>query len=61
MVEDDCEDQGYGRIADGCASCRTDEVIVRHGVERRKPVALVKQGGYWRCPCCGGSYGEVRE
>lgn len=62
-VEED-QDQGFSRISDGCASCRTNEVEIRAGVEWRKPVQLVKRerGGRecWVCPKCGGNYGEVK-
>lgn len=61
MIEDDCEDQGYSLISDGCTQCMTDEVIIKHGVEWRKPTALVAKNGLWVCPSCGGCYGTVNE
>lgn len=60
MVENDCEDQGFSLISDGCSKCRTDEVVRnKAGLEVLKPVALVKRDGYWCCPVCNGSYGAV--
>lgn len=48
-------------MKEGCTKCLTDEVIVKRGVEWRKPTALVAKNGLWVCPSCGGCYGTVNE
>lgn len=64
ILENDCEDQGFSRISDGCLKfeCQTWKGIGNNA----KPVhpALVKVERYgkwwWTCPKCQGSYGEAR-
>jgi hypothetical protein len=59
-VENDCEDQGMTTVADGCASCRTSEVVKNSdGQDVLKPMPLSQRAGYWICTNCGGSYGPV--
>lgn len=59
IIENDCEDQGFSRIEDGCLACLPEFV-------NRKPVypKLEKRerGGawWWICPKCEGSYGAAR-
>lgn len=61
IIDDDCEDQGFSRIEDGCLrfECQTWEP------DATKPThpKLEKQERYglmlWICPKCGSSYGEV--
>lgn len=50
LVENDCEDQGYGLLSDGCTRCPGKPQLIqitRHG------------GTWWCCPNCLGSYGAV--
>jgi hypothetical protein len=49
MVENDCEDQGFSRIRDGCTQCRVALL----------PTEGHAGGWWWSCPRCRGSYGEV--
>ena len=60
-VENDCEDQGFGRISDGCATCTTGAFANGRAVH----ITLEKQsyngGTWWTCPKCGSSYGAVLE
>lgn len=71
---DDCEDQGFTKISDGCYNwkCLTwrrlpngKEVSVRPKfIKQKSPSnASMRNGGplYWVCPKCGGYYGEVRK
>jgi hypothetical protein len=51
--QDDCEDQGFGTIADGCGNCAVWVGSVRY------PKALKPIDGFWKCDSCGGSYGPV--
>lgn len=71
IVENDCEDQGFTRISDGCFNfkCQTWEGLGNNAkpvrpkfVKRKSPSnALLPGGGplYWVCPSCGGYFGEV--
>lgn len=48
-TESDCEDQGYGAIADGCTKLGCDR-------------APIKPDGEWlKCTKCGASYGSTAE
>lgn len=52
MVENDCEDQGYGLLSDGCIKCPGHPQLIqitRHG------------GTWWCCPNCLASYGAVSD
>lgn len=57
-VENDCEDQGFSRLEDGCLACRPEFV-------NGEPVypALVKREvnghWWWYCPNGHGSFGAV--
>lgn len=57
MIENDCEDQGYTKLADGCSVC----VEWKNG--KRVKINLVKEKRFgqtwWVCPRCQGSYGEA--
>lgn len=57
-VENDCEDQGFTRILDGCFNfkCQT----WAPGTDRPTRPQLVEQRGFWVCPSCQGSYGAVK-
>jgi len=47
QVEEDCEDQGYGSIKDGCVNWKCGR-------------APIKPDGKWlKCPSCGASYGAA--
>lgn len=56
-LENDCEEQGFSRLSDGCLKweCQT------WGIGATKPThpQLVERDGYWVCPKCGASYGSV--
>lgn len=55
--DDDCEDQGFTRLEDGCPACRM------HFVKRKSPSnASMTRGGpwYWYCEGCKGYFGEVQ-
>lgn len=58
-VENDCEDQGVTRIADGCYNWRC-VAFDEHGKPVRPQFVrrLVYGTWFWFCPKCGGSYGE---
>jgi hypothetical protein len=43
-VENDCEDQGYSSVADGCSKWPCN----------REPLVKWRLG--WRCAKCGGCY-----
>lgn len=45
MLENDCEDQGYGSIADGCVKLGCDHA------------PILPSDGWWKCVKCGASYG----
>lgn len=61
-VENDCEDQGYTRIEDGCYNWKCARW---DGDKKVRPALIVEEypidsGNYWwACPKCGGSYGEA--
>lgn len=54
MTENDCEDQGFSRISDGCTQCRSSGRRIALG--RRQTI-----GGRWgwQCPQCKGWYGDA--
>lgn len=56
-VENDCEDQGFSLLSEGCLKfeCQT----WRRGATRPDHPQLVKRNGFWVCPRCGASYGET--
>lgn len=54
-VENDCEDQGFTRISDGCQSC----VIWEGDVRVKAKIEAVN--GVYRCVNCGGCYGLLVE
>ena len=55
-IENDCEDQGFTRLEDGCFVCLPD--FVRGKPVRQKLVKLQRNGSWWWvCEKCGGSYG----
>ncbi len=47
-VENDCEDQGFSLLSDGCMRCK---------VQLEKTERL--GSWWWMCPRCHGSYGQV--
>lgn len=59
MTENDCEDQGFTRLEDGCYnwSCRTfvDGKVVRQQLVKRQHYGE----WFWECPKCRGSYGSA--
>lgn len=59
MDENDCEDQGFTAISEGCFQWQCLSYNREtHSMDRP---ALVKRGGQWVCPKCGGFYGPVGE
>lgn len=72
IFENDCEDQGFSRISDGCLKfeCQTWQGIGNRArpvhpkfIKQRSPSNASLPGGgplYWVCSKCGGYYGEVR-
>lgn len=66
MIENDCEDQGFTRIKDGCFRCLTivrGKPVRRQFVKRKSPSnSSLPNGGplYWFCEGCNGYYGEVQ-
>lgn len=48
-----CEDQGFSRIEDGCNVWPCQKVPLVQGPNH------LGRGNYWKCPKCGGYYGEV--
>lgn len=67
-IENDCEDQGFTRIKDGCFKClptfdaKGRPVRPKFIKQRSTSNASLPGGGplYWVCPQCGGYHGEVR-
>lgn len=57
IADNDCEDQGYSLLSDGCL--RWECQMWEPGKDRPTHPQLVKRGGFWVCPKCGGSYGEI--
>lgn len=56
-LENDCEDQGVTKISDGCTNWKCAEWD--RLTETKIRPALVKRGGFWVCPKCGGGYGPA--
>lgn len=64
ILENDCEDQGFSRISDGCLlfKCQTWKGLgnsakpVHPKLEKRERLGK----WWWTCPKCGGSYGEAK-
>lgn len=54
MTENDCEDQGFSRISDGCTQCRSGGRRIALG---RRLTAAGSWG--WQCPQCKGWYGDA--
>lgn len=59
MVENDCEDQGFALLSDGCRSCQYWEP--EKSVPTRPQLVKVERHGgvWWCCPRCHASYGAV--
>jgi hypothetical protein len=70
IVENDCEDQGFSLISDGCLSCvvwvglgnRAKPTHPQFIQQRSPSNASLPDGGplYYVCPKCKGYYGEVQ-
>ena len=60
-VENDCEDQGYTRIEDGCYVCAPSFDHQGKPVRVKFEQKDIRGKKYWVCPKCHGNYGEVRE
>jgi ribosomal protein L37AE/L43A len=58
---DDCEDQGFSRIEDGCYAC-PPEWTPGATTPTRPKLEPMHRGGksYWTCVKCGDNYGEVQ-
>lgn len=58
IADNDCEDQGFTRIEDGCYHCLPTFV---GGKPVRTPMVRVERFGhwYWQCPKCLGYYGPA--
>ena len=52
-VENDCEDQGFGLLSDGCVCCGN--------AQKKQPLekTTTSSGTWWMCPKCHASYGAV--
>ena len=73
LVENDCEDQGFSNISEGCLNfkCQTWSGYGNNAkpvhpklIQQKSPSnASLKGGGplYWVCPKCGSYYGEVQK
>ena len=59
-VENDCEDQGFTKLSDGCFVCLPD--FDRRGKPVRPKIVKRKERGFllWACEKCGGNYGIIR-
>lgn len=53
MNDDDCEDQGFSNIEQGCLrwECQTWD-----GDTPVHPKLFKNDRGFWTCPKCGGNY-----
>jgi hypothetical protein len=68
IPENDCEDQGFTRIEDGCFAClptfdKKGQPVRPKLIQQKSPSNASLAGGgplYWVCSKCGGYYGEVR-
>lgn len=61
-VENDCEDQGFSLLSEGCLrfECQTWEPGAKKPTHPQL-VKVRKNGGiWWCCPKCEASYGAVR-
>ena len=60
FVENDCEDQGFTDLKDGCFVCLPD--FDRRGKPVRPKIVKKRERGYllWACEKCGGNYGIIR-
>lgn len=58
IIDDDCEDQGFSLISEGCFKCLP---TFENGQPVRQQLAQVEHYGklWWECPICHGSYGQV--
>jgi hypothetical protein len=58
IADNDCEDQGFTRISEGCFRCLPTFV---EGKPVRQPLERFERNGrwYWRCPKCEGYYGDA--
>jgi len=63
LVENDCEDQGFTRIEDGCFNSRCLEWVGRGNNAKPVRPKLEKRqrngSWWWICPKCEASYGAV--
>lgn len=60
IADNDCEDQGFSLISEGCFRCLptfVDRKPVRQQLERFERNGI----WYWRCPKCEGYYGECSQ
>lgn len=55
-VENDCEDQGFTLITDGCFMTKCQ--VWEKGAHRPSRPQLIERNGFYVCPTCSGSYGE---
>ena len=63
IIENDCEDQGFTRIEDGCFNWRCQTWVGRGNNAKpvRPKLEKRERNGtwWWICPECEGSYGAV--
>ena len=59
-VENDCEDQGFTKLSDGCFACLPD--FDKRGKPVRPKIVKKRERGFllWACEKCGGNYGIIR-
>lgn len=57
-TENDCEDQGFTKISEGCFKCLP---TFENGQPMRQKLVQVERRNvwYWECPKCQGSYGMI--
>jgi antirestriction protein len=61
IADNDCEDQGFSLISEGCFCCLPFAFL--DGKPVRQQLERFERNGiwYWRCPKCEGYYGECSE
>ena len=55
-VENDCEDQGFSTIEEGCHRCQLNEIVLNSaGLEVLRNAPIEARDGFWRCTVCDGN------
>ncbi len=64
FVENDCEDQGFSNLAQGCLrwECGVWRHVKGKDILIHPAFVIEKRNGhqYWQCPMCKGNYGEIK-